>query len=253
MNVECKKAVTPEGVELFYTGADLNQGPLPALFYFALSGEESLTLPPYNSPAIYGSDPALRIFSLTLPGHGEGFNKFKAMNYWASEINAGNYPIKKFLDRAVRAIDWLIEEEIAHPNHLAVCGLSRGGLIATHIAAREKRVRTLLGFAPITRLEEVEAFQENTNLESLNRTSLAENLTHLHNVRFYIGNRDRCVGTDACYHFIRHLTEKAHDKRAHHMHVELFITHSIGHKGHGTAPHVFEEGTLWLKNHLIGR
>ena len=176
------KTVTPEGTELYYEGADLDQGPLPALFYFAISGEESLTLHPYNSPVVYGAGPELRIFSLTLPGHGGSFNKFKAMEYWAKEIAAGNYPIENFLDQAVRAIDWLIEEEIVHPDHLALCGLSRGGLIATHIASREKRVRTLLGFAPITRLEEVEPFEENPRLESLNLTSLAENLTHLHNV-----------------------------------------------------------------------
>lgn len=250
-----KTLTSPENLQIFYTGLGREGGPLPAFFYFALSGEESLSLHPYNQPVTHLQDAPLRIFSLTLPGHGPGFDRLKAMEYWAEEMQVGNYPIENFIENTLKAIEWLISTEMVDPNHMATGGLSRGGFVATHMAAREKRFRTLLGLAPLTRLKEFVEFQKEQGLqahaERLNLDHLVEHLTHLHHVRFYIGNRDTRVGTDACYHFIRTLSEKVHEKHARHSHVELMITSSLGHKGHGTAPHIFNEGAEWVKYTLI--
>ena len=242
---------TKEGTSLNYLGPDIAEGMLPACFYFALSGEESLSLQPYNSPAMQMQDPQLRIFSLTLPGHGPGFDKQRAMSYWAAEMKKGNHPIEECIEKSAQAVAWLIGQKIIDPHHLAVCGLSRGAFIATHLAAREKAVKYLLAFAPLTRLEEIPEFAEIPSCSSLDLSSLVEELTHLHNIRFYIGNRDRRVGTETSFRFIRRLADHAHEKRARQLHAELFITHSIGHRGHGTAPETFAEGASWLKNKIL--
>ncbi len=241
-----------------YLGPGPEAGPLPALFYFALSAEESLELDPYNQPALALEGAPFRIFSVTLPCHGPGFDKHRAMHAWAEAMKSGERFLEDFFDKTVQGIDWLIENLWVDPSHLAAMGLSRGGFVATHIAAREKRIKTLLGFAPLTKLSGVHEFarEEASSRamilsKTLDLTYLVDSLTHLHSLRFYIGNRDTRVSTDACFHFIRKLADKGHEVRARHMNVEMMITRSLGYEGHGTAPHIFQEGARWMKEKLL--
>lgn len=224
-----------------FVGNDFSEGKLPALFYFSLSAEESLSLPPYNSPVTFLQNEALRIFSFTIPGHEEGLNKFDAMTYWAS---SGPSLIEDFIDRTSKTIEWLIETEVIDASRSALCGLSRGGFIASHLAAKLKKIPILLAFAPITQITELEEFRQRSEFEPLNLENQIDPLCFLKNIRFYIGNRDIRVGTEACFHFIRKMAEK----KIKNLSVELFITQSIGREGHGTSPETFKEGSLWLKN-----
>jgi len=248
---------TPDGITFFYKGPSPELGMLPAVFYFALSAEQTLEMPPYNAPVAF-FDTRCRIFSVTLPAHGESPMEHHAIKAWGEEIAKGSYILEEFMDLVVKAIYFLVEQNIVDPEAIAFAGLSRGALIATHMAAKIKEARFLLGFAPLTFLNDLEEYQiykEHTHvqlrLDRLNLLSLTEKLSHLHGLRFYIGNRDTKVGTDNCYHFIRKVAEKGYEKKARHFHIELYITQSIGHKGHGTAPSTFQEGSSWLKQHLL--
>ena len=40
-------------IQLEYLGPSINLGPLPAVFYFALSATDSLSLDPFDQPAVY--------------------------------------------------------------------------------------------------------------------------------------------------------------------------------------------------------
>lgn len=255
-----KTIIDSQGNEIFYQGLGPEAGPLPALFYFALSGEESLTLAPYNTPAALLEETPCRIYSMTIPGHGPGFDKFHAIRYWADQFGQEEDILHPFFENVVFSIDWLIRNEYVDPQYIAVAGLSRGAFIATHLAAHEKRIQTVLGFAPLTRLDHLQEFasaEHSTRVKMLvSRLDLehvVNNLTHLRHLRFYIGNRDERVSTDACYAFIRKLAQTAHDVRARHMSIELRLTPSVGHKGHGTAPQTFEEGVNWVKDLLEKR
>ncbi len=239
------------GSDCFYVGEELSKGPRPAFFYFSLSAEESLTLHPYNSPVAYFLDTPVRVFSFTIPGHEEGRGKFHAMEYWAEKMREGENVVFDFLDKLTVAIEQLIKDNVVDPHKMVVGGLSRGAFIATHLAAREKRFSHVLGFAPLTCLTTVEEFSEFEDLVDLDLLSYTENLTHLKALRYYIGNRDTRVDTDKCYTFIRNFAEVVHAKRLQHIDVELILTKSIGHKGHGTSPATFEEGSLWLKQKLL--
>ncbi|MFZ0565853.1 MAG: prolyl oligopeptidase family serine peptidase [Chlamydiales bacterium] len=237
----------PHDTLVAYSGIGKEGGTLPAFIYFALSAEESLDLEPYNRPVTLLESQPLRVFSFDLPGHGPGFDKFKAMDYWAAHPER----LEPFFEKVVFSIQWLIDEGLIDPDYLAAGGLSRGGFVATHIAAREKRIKTVLGFAPLTKLSRITEFSHHKyQSEQLDLEHLVERLTHIRHFRFYIGNRDTRVSTDACYHFIRQLVEKNHEKRIRDPQIELRITPSIGHRGHGTAPSIFEEGTNWVKERL---
>jgi len=247
------KLTTPDGVPIYYLGPELEVGPLPAFVYFALAGDESLHLPPYHQPAEILKAHPLRIFSFTLPGHGEGYDKFTAMSYWAEQMLLGRYLLEVFFEQTAQALTWLVQQQIILPEALAVGGLSRGAFVATHVAARQPLVKTILGFAPLTHLSLLPQFQSlQERAQSLDLLSLIPQLHHVKNFRFYIGNRDTLVGTESCFHFVQQLVEyayKQHLKQA----TELMITPSIGHQGHGTAPHIFAEGSAWIQHHLLGQ
>ncbi len=239
-----------------FLGPTAEEGSLPAFFYLALSGEESLTLHPYSQPPLLIADDSIRVFSFTIPGHGPGLNKFHAMEWWAKEMAAGHYPLENFFDQTHQAILWLIEQGLVDPTRIGIGGISRGGFVATHLATRINSIHTLLGFAPLTCLMQLKEFRGHPALErrasELDLLHLVDHLTHLKHVRFYIGNLDTRVGTDSCYHFIRRLAEKGHEKHARHQKIEMMMTQSIGHQGHGTDRTIFEEGSLWAKRHILG-
>lgn len=237
--------------KLAYVGPDIKEGMLPAVFYFALSAEESLGVDPYNQPVKIWSEYPLRVFTITLPGHGDDLDSSKAMQIWADKLDQGENIVIEILDQIERAIHHLIEKKIITPEKTALAGLSRGGFIATHIGSRFPNISTILGFAPLTQLSHINEFQEKTNplAHSLDLYHLAPLLIH-HKVRFYIGNHDTRVSTERCFHFINTLTQTAVHNRIRSPQTELFIRPSIGFKGHGTSPEVFEDGARWIINQL---
>jgi esterase FrsA len=110
----------------------------------------------------------------------------------------------------------------------------------------------VLGFAPLTQpqpLEELKLFQ-GISFDHISLTSVADHLIHAR-LRFYIGNHDTRVGTDACYHFIHYLTEVAFNSGIRSPTVELILYPSIGYKGHGTPPVIFYEGADWIKGQIM--
>jgi esterase FrsA len=237
---------------IYYVGRDLSEGPLPALFYFALSAEESLHTDPYNQMPSFLSSLPLRIFSMDLPVHGKNLPAIQAFSVWAENFRAGKDLITPFLDDVVSGISKLEEKGILKKEMTGVAGLSRGALIATHVAARIPKIPSILGFAPVTELSFSKEFQElsgNPLVQHLNLIPLIDHLTSRH-LRFYIGNRDLRVGTAKCFHFIQTLVDAAFEKKERSSQVELIIGPSIGQLGHGTSKAVFEEGARWMAKEL---
>jgi len=237
------------GMALYHTGPALDHGPLPSFFYFALSGQDSLTLDPFNQPVQFLNGEMIRIFSLTLPGHEANLPTTHAMNVWAEDFEKGNTTIHDFLDQAELAIDYAVREKFVNPNKMAVGGLSRGAFIAAHLAARDDRFRHLLGFAPLTQLKKIKEFghlKDNNLVNSLDLTHLAEKLSDKH-VRLYIGNDDTRTGTKEGFDFAMALVEK---KKKRVSQVEMIITPSIGNQGHGTSPEIFQQGSHWIADAL---
>jgi esterase FrsA len=230
-------------------GPPLDAGLLPAVFYFSLSARDSLHLDPYNQPAIYLSSPSLRIFSVSLPGH-DDLPPTEALRFWAEEIHQGRDVIHSFVQEVSAQIRHLIDHHVIDPEKIGAMGLSRGAFIASHTAALVPEIKHILGFAPLTRLANVQEFQD-VEVGRWDLTHLADKLYN-RNTRFYIGNRDTRVGTASCFEFISLLANTAFEQQISSPPIELFITPSIGHKGHGTSPEIFREGAAWLEKKLLG-
>lgn len=242
-------AVSPD-LTLYHIGPPLDHGPLPSFFYFALSGSDSLCLDPFNQPVqfLLGLGKMIRIFSITLPGHEANLPPENAIQVWAEDIARGLDPIGSFLDSVSAAVDFAIRERFADPKKMGIGGLSRGGFIASHVAARDERFRFLLGFAPLTRLsllKEFSSMQDHPLVNNLDVVNLSASLADRHS-KFYIGNRDTRVGTRECFNYAMSLVEAADTRKIRTPQIECVITPSIGRDGHGTSPEVFQQGALWM-------
>ncbi len=240
--------------ELQVLGPKKEAGALPALFYFALSAEESLELDPFNQPVLaLPQDLPFRVFSMTIPGHEKGRDKTKAITYWAEELEAGKDLITPFITSINQAIDTLKATGwIKKESPIATMGLSRGAFIATHLAASNPQVSLVLGFSPLTKLsyqqdfEKVELTLLIKGLDLIKQTRQLQKTT----LRFYIGNHDSRVGTKNCFDFVEALTQEQLSNKVRSPQVELTIFPSIGHKGHGTPPEVFRAGAEWVSAKL---
>lgn len=247
--IQCTELDSGFSVPLYHVGPPLDRGPLPSIFYFSLSGHDSLTKDPFNQPVQFLSDRWIRFFSLTLPAHENGLDPHKAIQVWAEDISKGIDCLNTFFDQALSAIEFSVRQKLADPQKLALAGLSRGGFIASHIAARDERFRYILQFAPLTDLSKTKEFASLTEhpiVQSLALNKLAPQIADRH-IRLYIGNKDTRVGTGACFDFASQLTAASTLRSPH---IEFIMSSSIGLMGHGTSPEIFRQGALWLASCL---
>jgi len=240
----------PNGGQIYFKGAPLTEGPLPAVIYFALSGEATLNQDPFNQPVVALIRKGIRVFSWDLPFHYPGKDPHEAMQRWYSEFQTGSSFFLDFIVLCQENLEYLMEENLIVPQALAIAGLSRGGYAAVQFAASEKRIKTIVGFAPLTRpLQSDNNFHPDQFKNSADLSEIAEQLISKR-IRFYIGNRDIRVGTEFCFSFIRHTTDIAFCKGVRSPLIELHIYPSIGFKGHGTPPEIFQDGADWMANQL---
>ncbi|MBA3722084.1 MAG: alpha/beta hydrolase [Parachlamydiaceae bacterium] len=249
---DVKYILSPQGVPIYFQGPDITSGPLPAVFYFALSGIATLYEDPFNQIINELSKEKIRIFSWDLPFHQEGSDPKQAMQQWSLELMQNQNFISDFTDQCKSHLDFLIDQKIVNENKIALAGLSRGGFIATHWCANDKRIKSLLGLAPLTKPQPLDDFPQAHihSYKQIQLVHLVQNLLHA-NVRFYIGNCDKRVGTEACFEFINALSNTAYENGIKSPHVEMIIFPSIGHQGHGTPPHIFHAGAHWLTSQLL--
>lgn len=219
----------------------------PTLIYLALSGEESLSLDPFNQPALYASELGFSVISLTLPAHDPPYHKQDAMKNWALEFSKENNILEEFISKAKENIDDLLKK--GYCSNLAVAGLSRGGFVGLHLAARVPQIEKVICYAPLINLEVLEEFQPLIKHPIVQSWNLSSYLDQLVGKKFYfsIGNRDQRVDTHTCFGFFEELVNISYQKGLRTPPVEMVLTPSIGFKGHGTSPSAFKSGIDWLK------
>ncbi len=237
---------------LHFIGPSLDEGPLPAFFYFSLSGKESLNLDPFNQPVAYLSRFPLRIFSLDIPGHETGRDPKQAIDYWTEELQKGGDFLTAFTTQVEKALNFLSHRRCLIDTKIGVGGLSRGAFLALHLGAHLSVFNPILGFAPLTKLDQNEhVIKRGVTKEAskLNCDLLTPSLISKY-VRLYSGNRDTLVGTTNCFLFTQALIEAKFKAGHKPLDAELILSPSIGNKGHGTAKETFEEGAHWMAQQL---
>ena len=249
-----KKAPLNTRVPFFYTGPDWEKGPLPAVFYFAISAEESLSTIPYANPVHFLGDFPVRIFSCDLPFHGKGLIAKEAMGKWAQSILEGKDIARDFLCDLIASMEELISLPEIDKSKIGIMGLSRGGFIAGQVAAAIEEITALVCFAPLIEFSSVLEFTSLAKLplvQPLSLFSLTEPLCQKA-IKTFIGGNDQRVHTDLSYKWTKALISRAEDLKIRSPQIELAIKPSIGHAGHGTSDESFKEGALWLWHKLKG-
>ncbi len=244
-------AIAPD-LELYHSGPNLDSGEMPALFYFALSGPDSLCTDPYNQPVQFLRGRQVRVFSLTLPAHENKLPPEDAIRVWAEEMARGQDPLARFLDSAQMAVEYAIRQKLADSKRLAVAGLSRGGLLGALLAARMPEIQTVLGFAPLVKLTIAKEFHSMAHHPTVLSYDISREAFRLgpKRLRFYIGNCDTRVSTRACFECVEELVAAANEQQIRSPQIELILTPSIGRMGHGTPPEVFKRGVQWIAETL---
>ena len=112
-------------------------------------------------------------------------------------------------------------------------GVSRGGFCALHFAAREPRIKTVVGISPVTNPLALKEFAGVT-ADQITAISLDHALEPLagRTVWISIGNTDDRVSTDDCIAFTRRLvatTQKRHPQTSL-FPVHLHVGMSAGHR-----------------------
>ncbi len=244
---------TPQGTSFGILG-DGNAEPAPTLFILASTPEDSLGNEYFLQCGLFLAKQGYLCVSLDLPCHGQDrrAGEPEGLAGWRSRVDADEPLMNGFISRAQNALDFLIAKKLTDPEHVAVCGTSRGGFAALHLAAVEPRIRYVVAMAPVTQLNALEEFQnmshpEKAELLSVNR--LAERLVD-RGLWIAIGDQDRRVDTDAAIAFARHISELSVKKRVT-SNVNLLVLAEPG--GHTTPSGAAALSADWITKQFAGK
>lgn len=212
----------PDHEDWRFVGQTLTAGPMPAIIYFSLTAEQSLELDPYNQFVGFlnaGDKSKFRVFSVTLPFHTSDMKENEvAFRRWANIYNSGGDLVSGFVRKVSSTLNSFVADGYISPNKIYVAGLSRGALLAAHIAVSNPNVRACLGFSPVTVLHDLHEFSDaeihsdrarmKIRRASLHNESVTEGLMRIP-VRFYMGNSDTRVGTRNAFDAVHLVAERA--------------------------------------------
>ena len=215
------KELTLKSLSFNLIGPDLSEN-RPIVLYFSLSGENSLSLPPYCTPANLLSQKGCTVLSTTLPSHEDNARPREIKELWGGQPEV----LLEFFEALTDSI-----EELGKP--LSVVGLSRGVFIGAHLAIRSNLVKSVLGFAPMTYL---------IGEKSLDLIHYKESIAKKP-IRFSIGHNDTLVNRERVSSLVDKMIEASEEEFPD---ITLMIHPSVGIGGHGTRDQIFEEGVEWL-------
>lgn len=240
---------TPEGVRFGLLG---DKPPAPTLFLFALDLEQTLTSD-YGKIGHLLQQHGFLCVSLDVPGHGEDADSIEpnALRVWRNRIEHSENPIRDFTAKVSTVLDYLIEHGYSAAKRIAVSGTSRGGFLATHVAAADDRILCAAPIAPVADLLQLNEFNEVSNREVVESLSLIHLAPRLINRSLWItiGNNDARVNTDSTIAFTRSVVQAAIE-RGQEADIEL---HVVAEAGHVTPRGAHEQAATWLLDRITPR
>jgi dienelactone hydrolase len=221
----------------------------------ALSIEETLTHGAgYIRAGEILADKGFLCACIDAPAHGkdilpgESGDSSEALTNWRKRVENGHTLVPEFASKASSVIDYLIETGQTDPSKIAVCGTSRGGFLALHVAAADPRMKCVAAFAPVTDLLALREFGGMEKDKITNQLALRNVAGKLADrpVWIAIGNNDTRVGTDFAVELARKIAQEAVARKAQPL-VELHVVAAAGHALHETA---HEEAAEWIAVNL---
>jgi dienelactone hydrolase len=237
---------TPEGVE-FGIWNGISDRPAPILFVLASTIESTLGEAYYRQCGNELAEHGWVCVSIDLPCHGtQAINgEPEGLPGWSHLAGKKRDFVAQSNARLTQVLDHLIKSGIADPKYIAACGTSRGGFLAIHFAAHDKRVQCAAGFAPVTdlaALREFRAIEDSPFVRALSLETQAEQLAG-RPIWIVIGDQDERVGTDLAINFARKLTAASREMKLD-SRVELHVLPEP--RGHTTPRGSPQRAASWI-------
>ena len=237
---------TPGGVEF---GIWNRSGDRPAPILFVLAGtiESTLGEAYYRQCGNQLAEHGWVCVSIDLPCHGAQATGGEppGLSGWSHLAGKKRDFVAESNVRLTHVLDHLIKAGIADPKRIAVCGTSRGGFLAIHFAAHDRRVKCAASFAPVTdlaALSEFRAISDSPFVAALSLQTRSEQLAG-RPVWIVIGDQDQRVGTDLAITFARKLTAVSQQKKLD-SRVELHVLPEP--RGHATPRGSPKRAADWI-------
>lgn len=252
---------TPNNVRFGMLG-EKPPSPVPIVFGFGGSIEETLTLPQFNRCALLCHEKGFLCVSVDLPCYGQDVRaddpespEGNILKNWIARIAKGEAIMKDFTNNVSSVLDHLIREGYVDSKKVAAYGHSRGAFAALHFAAVDPRARIIAAFTPLVDLTTLWEFTDMRNHEATKSLGLIHHAEKLvdRSIWICVGNDDDRVNTDRVIAFARKVTlmtidrAKAAGEYNHASDVEMHVFPLIGHDTHPTAD---EEGATWINQRL---
>lgn len=223
--------------------------PAPTLLVLALGLEQMRTNPIYSRLAQEMAEAGWLCITIDPPCHGEDHrsDEPEGLAGWRRRLERREPLMDDFARRARAVLDDAVQRGWCDPARIAASGTSRGGFCALHLARTDRRIRAVVGFAPVTDLAPLDEFieiQVSPDLQALAMSNYADALAD-RRIWITIGNRDERVDTARAVQFCDAVVEAAARRGiAPAAAVELSVTAS---PGHSTPPDAHRRAAEWLK------
>lgn len=221
--------------------------PAPTLFIFATALED---LGGYTDVGRQLLKHGVLTVALDPPCHGSDLRAGEPpqLRGWRVRVEKGESLVDPFTTRATAVLDHLIHEGFTEPERVMAFGVSRGGFLAFHFAAADRRIKAVAAVSPVTRLSALTEFaglENHKAVDALSVVHLADRLAG-RAVWISIGNNDARVDTDSAVAFARKLaTPRQNSNQI--LPVELIVGPSLGHHA---IEHANELAADWLGRQL---
>lgn len=245
-----------ESVERLTTKAGVRFGlwpqrpkkPAPTMFVLASTVDATLKSAYFRQAGEMLAKEGWLLVSIDLPCHGEQVRpgEGSGLAAWRVRVERDENVVEEATGRLSQVLDYLLAEGISDPERIAALGTSRGGFIAFHFAAADKRVKCAAAFAPLTDLTKLSEFrgaEDNPLAQSLALDRRAEALAG-RPLWVVIGDRDLRVSTDAVIQFTRRVTAASLQKELS-AQVDLHVIAEP--KGHTVPAGYAEVGAAWFR------
>ena len=191
---------TSDGIELGVLGNTKQGHAAPVLIILATTIQGTLGSEYYRHCGNQLLGNGYVCVSIDLPCHGDQRigDEPEGLPGWSHKVSQGVNFVAEFNRRLSSALDYLIEERIADPERIAICGTSRGGFLALHGAINDKRIKCVAAFSPVTDLFVLHEFKSNPKKKLIKEINLLNYINQLayRKVWIVIGDQDKRVGTD---------------------------------------------------------
>lgn len=248
-HAEVELCSTPAGVE-YGLWNTRGEGPAPTLIILASTIGSTLEKPYFRQCGNQLAEHGYLCVSIDIPCHGvHSASTRSGLAGWSQHAIHHEDFVADNNARLSSVLDHLIQTGQTDPRQVAICGTSRGGFLALHFTAHDKRIQCAAAFAPVTDLAALSEFRDHTDHPEVKRLSVIHQARKLAGrpIWIVIGDQDERVSTQRAIELARAITSESRKQQLPGK-VELHVMPEP--RGHTTPAGSQEKAAAWVLQQL---